>query len=313
MGKLIAVSDPSKSFFLSKAGRRLLGWIRYRIEKSSCPWIQVNLDEFSELTGISRRTLERQLERIRLGPQHDVVVRTIHEDRRWKLLASTTSRLHTLKRTEPFTKHEDGKNRIVKIRKNGRQLNEEQLVLGEEPIYHKAVPNTQDSKSSVCEERPADNPAQTNFFGQLTQQKSNRHFSFVSNRRVQQVEQRKKHLKSVFSHRMSRLAIFLARNELQSCFWDNCKVSPMMGFLYNYSLRSLEKGCNRRTIVKAFDIALHEVHAIAVDKMVTQPGSWPPSSTIARASKILAENDCHNRFKPSSEEHKPMPHWSGVY
>jgi hypothetical protein len=323
MENLIAVGSPSKSFFLSKAGRRLLGFMKYRIGRSSRPWVQIKLDEFAKLSGISRRTLERQLEKIRICPQTNVVVRVIHEDRRWKILASTSDRLYKLKRTEPFTRHESGKNRIVKIRKSGAQLNEEQLVLGKQAIYYKAKPSTDDSKSNVPDKEPANNPAQTTFFGKLNEPTSNRRFSFISKMREQQVVQRKKHHEVAFNQRLMKLSFFMARNDIQKLKWDNCKVAHSMPHAVSYCYKALKLGCNRRTIVKAYEIALHEIHAEAVDQGETESGIWMPSSTIHRARNILSENECHGKFtrisggrfsgfNSSSAVKTQMHHWSGV-
>ena len=140
---------------LSAGGRRLRGWINYRVSKSTKPWVELRLNEFVELTGISIRTCRRQLEILRTDPAHDIVIRTIHENRRWKLFASTTGRLHGLKRSEPFTRNANGVSlRIVKIHKDdSRQLKEEQLYLGADPHYWKAKSNdTLDTKSSAAPE-----------------------------------------------------------------------------------------------------------------------------------------------------------------
>jgi hypothetical protein len=324
----VVAAASNRKKFLTKSGRRLCAWMKYRIDRSSTPWVQLKLDQFVQLTGISRRTCERQLEIIRKDPQFNVIIRCVHEDRRWKLLASTSDRLHKLQRSEPFTKHEDGKDRIVKIRKSGRRLNENQMMLGKDTSFWKAetddllttdqeVEDTQDSKSSVChpkqetlnllgEQRTENPPLQTHFFGRVPAPTSNRHF--FSRVRAQQVEQRSKHAKCGFEHRLLNLSFFMARNEIANLWWDNCKIAHSMPHAVAFCRDALRNGCKRRTIVKAYDIALHEMHAEAVDQGETEPGAWMPSSTISRARTILRENGCHHRFKPLVEE-VSLEHW----
>ena len=59
-GKKQLLSNHKKK--LSFGGRRLCGWIKYRVGNSSKPWVELRLNEFVKLTGISIRTCRRQLE-----------------------------------------------------------------------------------------------------------------------------------------------------------------------------------------------------------------------------------------------------------
>ena len=322
---------------ISVGGRRLRGWINYRVSKSTKPWVELRLNEFVELTGISIRTCRRQLEILRTNPAHDIVIRTIHEDRRWKLFASTTGRLHGLKRAEPFTRNACGvSSRIVKIHKHdSRQLKEEQLYLGEDPHYWKAKSNdTLDSKSNVEPEPAPDHPKQetlnllckgdhltdqevggrpiqTHFFGQM----SKCHFSYKYNRRVFPTEKQSfKHRRAGFGQNMTNLAFHIARRQLAPLHWDNCKPGFEIQFAVFYARESLQRGVHRTKIVRAYDIALHKCHEIAVDAGVTEAGSWRASSTISKARILLAEADCYEKWKPNPNyvEESRLVHWSGV-
>ncbi len=334
---------------LSFGGRRLCGWIKYRVGNSSKPWVELRLNEFVKLTGISIRTCRRQLEILRTDPAHDIVLRTIHEERRWKLLASTCGRLHGLKRSEPFTRNACGvSSRIVKIHKNDSKcLKEEQLHLGEDPHYWKAKSSDTLNSKSKTEPEPApdhpkqetlnllaqsaeqrtenpcvpssihspstdqkvggSSPIQTHFFGEM----SKCHFSYKYNRWVlPKVKQSFKHRRAGFGQRLTNLAFHIARRELASSHWDNCKPRFEIQFAVFYARESLQRGVTRRKIVKAYDIALHRCHQMAVDAGETEAGSWRASSTISRARKLLAEADCYNKWKPTGKK-EILTHFPG--
>ena len=308
---LIAVELSVKSE-LSKSGRRLLGWLRFRSAKSKKPWIKVNLQEFVAMSGVSLRTARRQLEIIRTCPKHNVIIRTIYENQKWHILASTCERLEKLQRVEPFTQNENGKERIVKIRKHGKRLNENQMILGKDASFWKAESDdemkqddAQDSKSNASE-----HPLQTNFFGKLNKPFAKCHF-FKVNRRVHQDGQRSKHAKCEFGHRLTNLSHWIARNELRPLHWDNAKPRYEGNFAFFYVRESLRKGAKRKHIVKAYDIALHQAHQDAVDLGETQPGVFRASSTISKARKLLAESECYGLWKPNSSKEVELTHWSG--
>ena len=371
---------------ISLGGRRLRGWIKYRVGSSSKPWVELRLNQFVKLTGISIRTCRRQLEILRKDPAHDIVIRTIHENRRWKLFASTTGRLHGLKRSEPFTRNNGISSRIVKIHKHdSQQLKEEQLYLGKDPHYWKAeADDTLDTKSSTvpdsgsstpdhpeqetlnllvgesertvnphpksimaqrtenpCVPSSIDHldqevgcsgsvahytggvgltprtanplctsrPIQTHFFGQM----SKCHFSYKYNRRVFPTEKQSfKHRRAGFGQRLTNLAYHIARRELASCHWDNCKPRFEIQFAVFYARESLQRGVEKRKIKRAYDLALHKCHEMAVDAGETEAGSWRASSTISRARKLLAEADCYEKWKPNPNGAElPLAHGSG--
>ena len=345
---LVAAGSNHKPI-LSLSGRRLRGWINFRVSKSTKPWIELRLNEFVKLTGISIRTCRRQLEILRTDPAHDIVIRTIHEDRRWKLLASTCSRLHGLKRSEPFTRSATVSFRIVKIHKHdSRCLQVEQLHLGKDPHYWKAKSNdTLDSKSNTEPEPVPDHPKQEtlNLLGQSAEQKSENpcvpsssdslatdqkvggsspiqthffgemskcHFPYKYNRWVlpNKVKQSYKHRRAGFGQRLTGLAFHIARRELASCHWDNCKPRFEIQFAVFYARESLQRGVHRKKIKRAYDLALHKCHQMAVDTGETEAGSWRASSTISRARKLLAEADCYNEWKPTGKK-EILTHFPG--
>ena len=79
-----------------------------------------------------------------------------------------------------------------------------------------------------------------------------------------------------------------------------------------YARESLQRGVERKKIKRAYDIALHKCHQMAVDAGETEAGSWRASSTISRARKLLAEADCYDKWKPNPNVAElPLAHWFG--
>ena len=310
---LIAVGSVVKSQ-LSKSGKRLLGWLRFRSNKSKTPWIKINLDEFVKMSGVSLRTSRRQLELIRHDPRYNVVVRTIYENQKWHLLASTAERLHKLQRVEPFSKTESGKRRIVKIRKQGRQLNEDQMIIGKDVAFWKAESNeileTSDSLSAEQEVggSTSNHPLQTTFFGKLNEHSAKCHFPKYKERRIN--PSKVKHAKCGFGHKLTNLAHWLARNKLKALHWENAKPQYEGQFAFYFARESLQRGVHQKAIIRAYDIALHEAHADAVDQGVTEPESWRASSTISKARKILVRCECYNRWKPKPSKVGELTRWN---
>jgi hypothetical protein len=110
-------------------------------------------------------------------------------------------------------------------------------------------------------------------------------------------KQRRKHGQAEYDQRMINLSFFIARNDLKQEHWDNCKIKHRVEHAFTYSLQELRRGCNRQTIVKAYSMALHEMHGVAVDAGVTEESSWQPSSTISRARRILIEGGCRGKWR----------------
>ena len=253
--------------------------------------------------------------------------------------------------------------RIVKEQIRGRQINEEQLILGEDPKLWKAKPRTHEGLATDQEDeevvgtntldsKSTENPcvlgqmkldldvpdsksgtpkssttyARTRMSSQVTissdsrgsnndnvrteswhnwpgfeQRKRECHFWDRHYKGKNYVLQRSKHGDAGSAHKMRNqkmrnFAFYIARNDLRQEHWDNCKIQHTMRHGFNYALQELEQGCNRRTIVKAYQMALRECHSIAVDAGVTEQASWLPSSTINKAKSILAEGDCRGKW-----------------
>ena len=371
---------------LSRTSVRLCGWMKYRIQRSKKPWVHIRLESFCDLTGKSLRTAKRCLNTLRQD-NNDLVIRTINQDGVWKVVASTCGRLHGLSRSEPFTLAEDGSKQIVKESIRGKEIRQEQLIVGEDKVYWNAKSktydclatdqevgglvehltcnedvvgtNTLDSKSSADLQSASfpqgprtENPcvlgqmkldldvpdsksgtpkssttyARTRMSSQVTissdstgsnndnvrteswhnrprfeQRKRECHFYDRTYKGKNFVLQRSKHGDAGSAHKMRNqkmrnFAFYIARNDLRQEHWDNCKIQHTMRHGFNYALQELEKGCNRRTIVKAYQMALRECHGIAVDAGVTEQASWLPSSTINKAKSILAEGDCRGKW-----------------
>ena len=81
--------------------------------------------------------------------------------------------------------------------------------------------------------------------------------------------------------------------------YENIKIKWEMCFAYTFARESLMKNARKQTILRAWDLAVHEMHAEAVDQGVTQSESWRAGSTLATARRILADGGCYNKWKPS--------------
>ena len=298
---------------MSRSSLRLRGWMKYRISRSSKPWVHIRLDSFCELTGLSLRTAKRSLDVLRDG-ENDLVIRTIHQDRRWKVVCSTTERLHGLKRSEPFNMSEDGRTQVVKERKHGKQIKHEQLFVGNNKAYWNAKTNDLLSKDQEvgCSEQRTENPCDPNQMKLDLRVSDKNRFADTKGKNFVFKDKRQVHEQArIFAKKQRGLAWSLAR-EMKLCHYDNMKVRHEMRHAFVYALESIKLNVKRQTIVKAYEIAAHEIHAEAVDQGVTEAEAWPPSSTISRARKLLAEADCYDKWKPSpGVVELPLAHWSG--
>ena len=288
----------------SRTCRRLGGFIRFRVGKSSKPWIRLRLDEFCELSGVTMRTARRCIDKIREDQESNIVVRTCYENQKWILLCSTTERLDGLKRSEPLDRQEDGRRRIIKTRKDGKRIEQEQLILGPEACLWKEEEKAEEIAEE--EESEVENPNQMSFARNLdpvlqdawesflgTADKKRDSLSDISApvviRGFSQRENKDKHRKSKFDAKaLNRLAFFISRNEIVPLHYDNCKIGADMGIIFKFVRDSLELGCDRQDIVNAWDEALHDCHAMCVDMdPQASAGSWRASSTSNRARKLL--------------------------
>jgi hypothetical protein len=316
------IPNKSKSLSHSRTTRRLVGWMKRRISRSSKPWIAVKLDDFCGLTGVTIRTARRCVNAVRNDPESDIVLRTCYENRKWSLLASTTSRLHGLKRSEPFDQSNEGK-RIVKTKMCGEVVRVEQLRLGREGVLWGEEPNY--TIPGCLESQPEEDPNQEvmNFDaenGEVDLEKCWENFlkpkekvdarqsdiSLVSNRRVSvKTETKSNTTQRVFGDGTHRLAFAIARNYLEPIHYDNCKIAyePKMAFCY--ARRALKNGCTKQDIIRCYDWALHDCHAMCVDiDPLTSAGGWRASSTIHRAERLLVARRCHGKWKRVTAQQK---------
>jgi len=297
-------SSNASSFRLNRTDRRLLGWLKMRLVRSpKTPWIHLSLPSFCKATGIGLRTAKRSLQKLRLAGECELVARTINEKGRWRILASTTTRLHGLKRSEPFDHSKSGAKRVIKTHLKGEIVHHQQLVLGESPVLWKAQAQDKD-KEEHKEEKPfPGHPNQTKIdFSQACPGKLGKQSDRVPVfhlKRINHVNQSKRDFVGFGENsrrKLRRLAFAMARHDLKEEHWDNCKVRHSYRHAFNYAVRELEAGCNRKTITKAYELALRSVHAQAVDQGVVEPNAWEPSSTVCRARGILAENGCRGQW-----------------
>lgn len=299
---------------LSKTSLRLCGWMKYRVKRSKKPFVHIRLESFCDLTGKSLRTAKRCLNALR-AEETDLVIRTINQDGVWKIMASTCGRLYGLSRSEPFTSTEDGKKQIVKESMLGKEITEEQLIVGKDKVFwnaksrtHEALATEQEVGGSAdhltCNEVVV-SPDQMNLdLDSRTEDLQSPGsdilaFSKGGNSNEFKDKHQNHEQARICSNGIKKLSFHLAR-EMRHSHYDNIKVSWELPFCYAFAKESLIKRANKRTILKAWDIAVHEIHAEAVDQGVTEPGAWRPSSTLSRARRILKEGECFGRWKPVS-------------
>ena len=279
---------------MSRSSLRLRGWIKYRVSRSSKPWIHIRLESFCQLSGLSIRTAKRSLQTLR-DENNDLVIRTIHQDRRWKVVASTTERLQGLKRSEPFNISESGGKQIVKESKMGKEIKHEQLIVGKEKVYWNARTGDCLTTDQEVEGSNSENPKQMKLDFSVSVKNGCAYIGGNSN----EFKDKRGHQQAGFYAKKQRgLAWALAR-QMKRTHYDNMKVRHEMRHAFVYALESIKLNVKRQTIVKAYDMAAHEIHAEAVDQGITETGAWAPSSTIHRARRILREGGCYGRWKSS--------------
>ena len=111
-----------------------------------------------------------------------------------------------------------------------------------------------------------------------------------------QGENKDKHRKTEFGEKSrKKLAFWLTRNEIEPLHYDNCKIACDRPIAWQFVKDSLDDGYDRKDIVRSWDDALHDCHAMAVDMDPTAPaGSWRASSTSHRARRLL--QSCRKGF-----------------
>ena len=319
------VVDPikSKKVCYSRTARRLVGYVKYRVRIAKAkPWIRLDLEDFAKLAQVNIKTARRCLDTIRNDVESDIVVRTCHENRRWLLLCSTTQRLHGMRRSEPLPATQEGKKRIIKTKKNGATIAHEQLIVGSDGVYWHDEPNqqeenTHDSKSNVChpnqqtlnllveddEEKEVDLSACWREF--LSPRVTDISEPEVIKGCSDESEQKNKHAKKVFGDGSHRLAFAIARKYLEPLHYDNCKIGFEIAMAFSYAKRALNRGCTKQDIIRCYDWAIHDCHAMAVDTdPLASAGSWRASSTIHRAERLLVARGCHGKWKRVATQQK---------
>jgi hypothetical protein len=310
--------DPikSKSVRYSRTTRRLVGFVKYRVRNAKAkPWIRLDLADFAKLAQVNIRTAKRCLDTIRNDVESDIIVRTCHENRRWVLLCSTTARLHGLNRSEPLPSTEDGKKRIIKIRKDGTTIDHEQLIVGEAGVYWHEEPSKQKEEEKVVardnpnqqqlalddDEQPVDLSACWREF--LNPRVSDISEPVVVKGVSDESETKSNTAQRVFGDGIHKLAFAVARHYLEPLHYDNCKVGFELPMAVAYAKRALTQGCTKQAIIRCYDDALHECHAMAVDmEPHTKAGEWRLSSTIHRARKMLLARRCLGEWKNISSK-----------
>ena len=305
---------------LTKSQSRLLGWLKYRIKKSSRTWIKVNLkDEFCQMTGLSEKTARRALDKLRDNlDEFGIVFRSVHQNRRWAILASSTQKLHKAKRSEPLPTQTNGRKRVVKTSKNGGiEIHQEQLRLGEDKIYWREDSPATKLPSNQEEDPKEEDPRQQTF--DSAWESVNEHIDYAREQGVEEDEliQTARDMASFLGLRVTDIfpRVFNKENfpkenkdkrckgsslrnsgldglawtvskSLKRHHWDNCKIKFDLRHSFNLVKRHLQAGYDKSDIVQQYEIALHRRHQDAVDCGQTS-ASWSPSSTVSLTSELL--------------------------
>ena len=97
--------------------------------------------------------------------------------------------------------------------------------------------------------------------------------------------------KSAGLQRLKSQAARITEN-LRQLHWDNCKVNFDRRLAYRYALRALRDGYDAAKILKCYERALQECHALATDRTASrgQICRFELSSTVRRAKRFLANN-----------------------
>ena len=97
--------------------------------------------------------------------------------------------------------------------------------------------------------------------------------------------------KSASLQRLKSQASRITEN-FRQLHWDNCKVDFDRRLAYRYALRALRDGYDAASILKCYERALHECHALATDRTASrgQVCRFELSSTVRRAKRFLGNN-----------------------
>jgi hypothetical protein len=80
--------------------------------------------------------------------------------------------------------------------------------------------------------------------------------------------------------------------ELRNLHWDNCKVNFDRAMAYRFAFGAVRDGHAAEKIVRSYERALHECHALATDRTASRGYvfRFDLSSTVSRARKFLASD-----------------------
>ena len=284
----------SKSMKMGRSSLRLRGWLKYRIGRSSRPWLHVRLESFCDMTGLNLRTAKRALNTLRES-ESDLVFRTIHQNRRWKVVVSSTERLHGLNRSEPFDRSRSGGKQIIKEKMLGDEIKHEQMIIGKDKVFWNAKPANDNTRANEEAEEKED-PNQMKLDLRVSDKNQS---ALIEGKFYEFKDKRKSREQARFYALKQRNLAFVLAKEMKSFHYENIKIRYESRHAFVFALESIKRNVNRKTIVKAYDLAVHEAHADAVDQGITQPAAWAPSSTIFKARRILREGGCYGRWKSS--------------
>lgn len=309
---------------LSRTSLRLCGWIRFRLKRANTCFVHIRLPEFCKMTGVSDRTARRAINALRVQ-DNEFIFRTINRKGKWQILVSDTATLAKHEKSEPCLMDENGNKQLVKTSLKGETITQEQLLLSENPVFWNAKADDKSTDDEVeLHEETHENPnqmmvhwnTQNSKFGKtLTINSHLRHTNnsntWTTKNRFGETDKnqasvirgntsvfKNTHQKESFSLKKMKLAFHLAR-EMRMFHYENIKIKWEMCFAYTFARESLMKNARKQTILRAWDLAVHEMHAEAVDQGVTQSESWRAGSTLATARRILADGGCYDKWKPS--------------
>ncbi len=245
------------------------------------------------MSGYSLRTARRAINQVRASTaQARVVLRTVNMSGKWQVIASTPDRLQSLSRPEPFLCTKTGKKQVVKTSKGGSRITQQQRRISEQAAHWG---NEYSIKGNIPDIHQAEkNPDQLELgleWAGRPHRKTKCHFPIGRTREALKSRRNKHGQAPYLSLKQRKLAFYLARR-LRDYHWDNCKIAYEVPHAFVYAKWALARGCKRGQVLGAWRVAVEEMHASAVDLGEVDPGVWPPSSTYARAKKILVEQRC---------------------
>jgi hypothetical protein len=267
--------------------RRLVGWIE-NVARRSMSWGDVDLVAFCARTGYSREHATRELSKIR-RQRTDLVFETKLRHRTrgrraaWGVIVCEARKLR-YDRCSLFYA-EDGKrlHNYTTLGADGEKI-EPTRQQPNRPRFRRRddVLKPERSVGQVC-----DNPFKKEDSFGIQQKDSYGAGRFVAQSR----DEKQKPRADCGRSRLARKAFSLLRR-LQSCHYDNCKVTFSSRTAYCYALRALMDGHDQERIVRRYDEALFICHGHAVDHAASTGKIvfFNSASTVSKARKLLAKD-----------------------